>query len=436
MIFESGCEPIIDVGLLLADRIEVCLNGTFSCGAQSYKDDILIAINDNSIVVNGNFFSERETVILIPEKDATFTVKDVVFGIGFHWERPEDLTFNGRLCVVMESGKVRLINRINLEDYLKSVIASEMSATASEALLKAHAVMSRSWLIAQLISTNKPGQTAHETPGEIIRWYDREDHVGFDVCADDHCQRYQGISRITHEKAIKAIEETQGMVLKYQDEICDARFSKCCGGVTERFDTCWEDKDPPYLQTVCDGPGNDIGDFSQEETFSRFIQNESDAFCNTTDTKILDQVLNDYDRETPAFFRWREEMSASKIKALLGKKMNIEMGEVINLIPLQRGPSGRIFKLKIIGSENEIVIGKELEIRRALSESHLLSSAFVVEKETDDSTGSTQFVLHGAGWGHGVGLCQIGAAVMGEKGYDYKEILNHYFKHTVLEKNY
>ncbi|MFB6343402.1 SpoIID/LytB domain-containing protein [Saccharicrinis sp. FJH62] len=436
MIFESGSEPVIEVGLLLAEKIEVCLHGNYSNKEKTFTNNIEITISDKGLVVDGNFYFEPDGLNLKPENDATFTVKDVVFGIGFHWERLEDLTFKGELGFKIEDRKIRLINRVTLEDYLKSVISSEMSATASNALLKAHAVMSRSWLIAQLIQKHKPDTHIADASNEIIRWYDREDHSGFDVCADDHCQRYQGITRITNEKALKAIEETCGLVLKYEDEICDARFSKCCGGVTERFDTCWEEKNPPYLQPVFDGTGTDTGNYFDEAGAKAFILKDMDAFCNTSDTKILDQVLNDYDRETPAFFRWKEEMTALEIKRLLKKKIGIEIGDILDLIPLDRGVSGRIFRLKIVGSENEIIIGKELEIRKALSESHLLSSAFVVDKITDETRGSTLFKLHGAGWGHGVGLCQIGAAVMGEKGYSFEEILNHYFKQTSLEKIY
>ncbi|MFB6320370.1 SpoIID/LytB domain-containing protein [Saccharicrinis sp. FJH54] len=436
MILEPGREPVIDVGLLRADEIAVRLNGTFYSSGNVFRNDLVITIHKQKLVVNGIYFYDPEVLILTPEDTATFTVKNVVFGIGFHWERNEDLTFKGELCFKTENGKVRLINRINLEDYLKSVIASEMSALASDALLKAHAVMSRSWLIAQLIPKPLQGNHNSASSDEIIRWYDREDHTGFDVCADDHCQRYQGITRITNEKALKAIEETRGLVLKYEDEICDARFSKCCGGVTERFDTCWEEENPPYLQPVFDGTGTDTGNYSDEAGANAFILKDVDAFCNTSDTKILDQVLNDYDRETPAFFRWEEQLSALDVKRLLKKKIGLEVGDIVDLIPMDRGASGRIFRLKIVGSENEIIIGKELEIRKALSESHLLSSAFVVNKRTDKTTGSTQFILHGAGWGHGVGLCQIGAAVMGEKGYSFEEILNHYFKQTSLEKIY
>ncbi|MFC0876851.1 SpoIID/LytB domain-containing protein [Saccharicrinis sp. FJH2] len=436
MIFESGSEPVIEVGLLLAEKIEVCLHGNYSNKEKTFTNNIEITISDKGLVVDGNFYFEPDGLNLKPENDATFTVKDVVFGIGFHWERLEDLTFKGELGFKIEDRKIRLINRVTLEDYLKSVISSEMSATASNALLKAHAVMSRSWLIAQLIQKHKPDTHIADASNEIIRWYDREDHSGFDVCADDHCQRYQGITRITNEKALKAIEETRGLVLKFKDEICDARFSKCCGGITERFDTCWEEENPPYLQPVFDGTGTDTRNYYDEAGAKAFILKDMDAFCNTSDTKILDQVLNDYDRETPAFFRWKEEMTALEIKRLLKKKIGIEIGDILDLIPLDRGASGRIFRLKIVGSENEITIGKELEIRKALSESHLLSSAFVVDKITDETRGSTLFKLHGAGWGHGVGLCQIGAAVMGEKGYSFEEILNHYFKQTSLEKIY
>jgi SpoIID/LytB domain protein len=367
----------------------------------------------------------------------------VTIGIGFHWERKENQTFRGGLRFIIENQQVRVINRLTIEDYLKSVISSEMSATSSAELLKAHAVISRSWLLAQidknkeLVSSQQHYQTWTETDDERVRWYDREDHENFDVCADDHCQRYQGISRATTEDVEKAVNDTAGEVLTYEGKICDARFSKCCGGMMELFENAWEPIHHPYLRKAPDAliPQKDFDlNLENEDAATAWILGNPEAFCNTHDKQVLSQVLNDYDRETNDFFRWKVTYSQEKVTELVKKKTGIDFGSILDFVPLQRGVSGRIIRLKIVGSKRIMIIGKELEIRKALSESHLYSSAIVFEKKELD--GVVYFELTGAGWGHGVGLCQIGAAVMGATGYDYRTILDHYFRGSALRRKY
>lgn len=367
--------------------------------------------------------------------DSVFEVKDVVIGIGFHWERAETQRFTGDVEFVVEDGLLRLINRVNIEEYLKSVISSEMNAKASPALLKAHAVISRSWVLAQLQPRNRIAQsTVSNSPDEIIRWYDRDNHALFDVCADDHCQRYQGITRRTTGTVDSAVEATRGEVLTSDGDLCDARFSKCCGGAMELFSSCWDDRDYNYLQAIPDRPGSAFPDLRDHHNAHDWITSRPEAFCNTSDPDILSQVLNNYDRETSDFYRWKVNYDGAVLGELIKKKSGIDMGIITALIPLQRGPSGRIIKLHIEGTRRTVTVGKELEIRRWLSPTHLYSSAFVVD--TDNSVYPARFTLRGAGWGHGVGLCQIGAAVMGAKGYSYRQILNHYYPGAVITKIY
>ncbi len=344
---------------------------------------------------------------------------------------------------LIENEKITVINRLSLEDYLTSVISSEMSATSSTELLKAHAVISRSWLLAQIekniqiLSQKATYTSVTETDDEHIKWYDREDHDNFDVCADDHCQRYQGITRASTTIVEQAIEATFGEVLTYGHKICDARFSKCCGGKMEVFENVWEPVNHPYLQALIDGDQLPAGynmNLENESSASKWILGQPDAFCNTNDKKVLSQVLNDYDQETNDFYRWEVGYSQEEVSALIKKRIGLDVGMVLDFIPVERGASARLIKLKVVGSIKTVIIGKELEIRKALSESHLYSSAIVFEKEV--TNGEINFILKGAGWGHGVGLCQIGAAVMGEKGYSYQQILDHYFKEAQLEKKY
>lgn len=369
-------------------------------------------------------------------EDCSFSLMDVTIGIDFHWERNENQTFKGSLEVMKaKNGELTAVNVLDIEDYLQSVISSEMSATSHMELLKAHAVISRSWALCKIQRSLQGSAFAcQESEGRRICWYGSEPHEGFDVCADDHCQRYQGLRAKDHKNAVKAVNETKGLILAYKEnptpnsdyEICDARFYKCCGGVTEEFETCWEDTHFDYLVKVEDkGSANQSLDLTTEEDAREWILSSPEAFCNTNNKKILSQVLNDYDQETIDFYRWKVVYSQDELTTLVARHAP-QLGKIIDLIPLKRGVSGRIYELKIVGENESIIIGKELEIRKWLSNSHLYSSAFVVEK--DDNT----FTLYGAGWGHGVGLCQIGAAVMAEKGYTYKEILAHYYPNTIL----
>lgn len=430
-------EPKVSVGILWNKEISFTLNADYVYRGKIVPSGNNVSLKDGQILWNGDLFDE---LLFEPQNDdASFTLKDVVIGINFHWERKEDQQFQGALKLIVENNMITAINLIKVEDYLTSVISSEMSATASLELLKAHAVISRSWLLAQIeknkeiVAKNENYSTFTETEDEIIRWYDREDHINFDVCADDHCQRYQGITRASANIGIvkQAIAETRGQVLMSGDKICDARFSKCCGGVFEEFQNCWEDTKFSYLVKRRDSDNPlDIPDLTQESESVKWIQTRPDAFCNTQDKKILGQVLNNYDQETVNFFRWQVSYSQEELSALVKERSGIDFGLIQELIPMQRGTSGRLLKLKIIGSKKTLIIGKELEIRRTLSTSHLYSSAFIVDKK--DNT----FVLTGAGWGHGVGLCQIGAAVMGEKGHKYDKILLHYYVRATISELY
>ena len=380
-----------------------------------------------------------------------FELQDVTIGINFHWERKEVQRFKGKLKIIVEGDKLTAINIVSVEEYLTSVISSEMSATASLELLKAHAVISRSWLLNKLRVgsgekrvTVQPDSTTPPSlstlSSQLIKWYDHEAHQNFDVCADDHCQRYQGVTRASTPQAIEAVSATRGEVLMYEGKICDARFSKCCGGAFEEFQNCWENVKHPYLigqrdsKTECRLP-----DLTVESEAEKWIHTSPVAFCNTHDKRILSQVLNNYDQETADFYRWTVSYSRQELSELVYRRSGIDFGEIVDLIPVERGTSGRLVRLKIVGTLRTLIIGKELEIRRTLSESHLYSSAFVVDKEYKDEKEKelpSRFILTGAGWGHGVGLCQIGAAVMGEEGYNYREILSHYYPGSTIEKQY
>jgi SpoIID/LytB domain protein len=307
-----------------------------------------------------------------------------------------------------------------------------MSATASLELLKAHAVISRSWLLKPIIHNEHNANAVLEqrTDDELIKWYERDSHELYNVCADDHCQRYQGITRARTENVRLAIEATRGLVLMSDGEICYARFSKSCGGVSEVFESCWADEHYPYLERVVDSQQSIVMDLTVEENADAWIRGEHDSFCNTHDKEILSQVLNNYDQETTDFYRWKVEYTTEQLSELVARRSGIDFGTIMALEPVERGVSGRLTRLRIVGTKRTMVVGKELEIRRWLSESHLYSSAFVVDKTEDG------FRLIGAGWGHGVGLCQIGAAVMGAKGYKYDEILRHYFVNSELNVLY
>jgi len=376
------------------------------------------------------------SIKLTASKDSIFTLFNVTVGNRFHWERKEDQSFQGDLILCpRKDGTITAINEIPLEDYLKSVISSEMSAEAPMEFLKAHAILSRSWLLAALDRKEKTKEVPIRTEkiiekeGEVMRWYDREDHDLFDVCSDDHCQRYQGITKIVSRQAEEAVRETRGMVITFKDEICDARYSKACGGITEEFETAWDDKQAPYLTSILDAPVSHQPIITEEEA-SAWILSEPEAYCNTKDEHLLGKILPDFDREIKSFFRWRVECSRQELEEILREKSGFDFGTLQKIVTLKRGPSGRISRLKIIGSKRSIVVGKELEIRRWLSRTHLYSSAFVVRVEAD------RFIFNGAGWGHGVGLCQIGAAVMATRGFSAEQILKHYFRGIEIKKIY
>ncbi|CDA77555.1 spoIID/LytB domain protein [Bacteroides sp. CAG:530] len=434
-------EPEISVGIVNAQEIHFTLNARFLAKGETVSGNQQVSFEEGGILWNGNVY--RELTFTPLDEDSSFSLYDVTIGINFHWERQETQSFIGTLKLVVYEGKITAINILPAEDYLTSVISSEMNATSSLEFLKAHAVVSRSWLLAQIekrkAMSKKQGDffSFVKTDTEYIRWYDREDHTIFDVCADDHCQRYQGITKATNQSVAVAVKATRGQVMMYKNSICDARFSKCCGGITEEFDTCWENKKYPYLTAVRDDK-NDAAmpDLTIEEEADKWIRSTPDGFCNTHDKHILSQILNNYDQETTNFYRWKVRYTQEEIAELIRTNTKCDYGQIIDLIPVERGKSGRISKLKIVGTLKTLIIGKELEIRRTLSDTHLFSSAFVVDKGPQQDDVPAWFELTGAGWGHGVGLCQIGAAVMGEKGYNYNDILLHYYKDADIRKLY
>ncbi len=438
---KKGKEPEVSVGIVSGKSIKFALNSPYSAKGETIEGEQTVELNEGGILWRGNQY--RELTFTPQQPDASFSLHDVTIGVNFHWERRETQVFNGTLRLVVEADMITAINQLPVEKYLISVISSEMKATSSAEFLKAHAVISRSWLLAQMEKRRRmhDGQNSffsfikHEN--EIIRWYDREDHTIFDVCADDHCQRYQGITKASSRQVADAVRATRGQVLAYDDgEICDARFSKCCGGVTEEFQYCWENTPKPYLLAVRDGTGTMPHDLTKEANAEEWIRSAPDSFCNTSDRKVLSQVLNDYDQETPDFYRWHVTYPQEELAALIKEKTGTDFGGIVDLVPVERGKSGRICRLKIVGTKATLTIGKELEIRRTLSKSHLYSSAFVVDKEGSKDGLPERFVLTGAGWGHGVGLCQIGAAVMGEQGYGYDRILLHYYRGADIKKLY
>lgn len=435
-------EPIVSVGIVSASKLCFSLNAPYTvcnleqCGKQ------VVELSEGRILWENNFYDE----LLFEPNDtqSSFTLEDVTIGVNFHWERKEAQTFLGKLRFIVENNNICAINELSVETYLISVISSEMRATSSLELLKAHAVISRSWLLAQMEQRKVENNNAVKQPSlfktdeEIVRWYDREDHKHFDVCADDHCQRYQGITKAANKHVVEAIKQTAGEILTSRGEICDARYSKCCGGAVEEFQYCWENIRKPYLQALPDTMPDttSLPNLTNEAVARQWILSSPNAFCNTTDQKVLSQVLNDFDQETTDFYRWTQIYSQAEVKQLLEEKLAMQFGDIIDLIPMERGKSGRIYRLKIVGKERTLIIGKELEIRRALSKSHLYSSAFVIEKVDIKDGVPQQFVIKGAGWGHGVGLCQIGAAMMGKQGYRYEEILLHYYKGAEITKAY
>lgn len=443
-LYNKGKQPDVTVGIVSAQKIHFSLNKPYLAKGEKVLGEQVVEFSEGGVLWNGNQYSQ---LTFHPQSaDASFSLSDVTIGVNFHWERKETQTFLGTLRFVVESDKIVAINELPVEKYLESVISSEMSATSSLELLKAHAVISRSWLLAQMKKRREVAESGNnffsftKKEDTLIRWYDREDHTLFDVCADDHCQRYQGITKETSPHVAEAIRQTKGQILMDGEEICDARFSKCCGGITEEFQYCWEDTPKTYLTAVRDialGVEHTLPNLTNEEEAEKWIRFNPPAFCNTKDKKILSEVLNDYDQETVNFYRWNETLSQEKLQQLIADKLKMDLGAILDMKAVERGKSGRISKLQIIGTEKTFTIGKELEIRRTLSDSHLLSSAFVVDKYDKDEQGVPQrFELIGAGWGHGVGLCQIGAAVMGEQGYHYDAILLHYYQGAEIKKLY
>lgn len=443
-LYNKGKQPDVTVGIVSAQKIHFSLNKPYLAKGEKVLGEQVVEFSEGGVLWNGNQYSQ---LTFHPQSaDASFSLSNVTIGVNFHWERKETQTFLGTLRFVVESDKIVAINELPVEKYLESVISSEMSATSSLELLKAHAVISRSWLLAQMKKRREVAESGNnffsftKKEDTLIRWYDREDHTLFDVCADDHCQRYQGITKETSPHVAEAIRQTKGQILMDGEEICDARFSKCCGGITEEFQYCWEDTPKTYLTAVRDialGVEHTLPNLTNEEEAEKWIRFNPPAFCNTQDKKILSEVLNDYDQETVNFYRWKETLSQEKLQQLIADKLKMDLGAILDMKAVERGKSGRISKLQIIGTEKTFTIGKELEIRRTLSDSHLLSSAFVVDKYDMDEQGVPQrFELIGAGWGHGVGLCQIGAAVMGEQGYHYDAILLHYYQGAKIKKLY
>jgi stage II sporulation protein D len=432
-------QPKITVGLMEGrTKINGCLNGTFRVerigsisgrfSAESVAGKIVLLDSAHREI------HRSPSIKLTPEETSIFSLSNVTIGKQFHWERTEDQTFQGDLLLQLrEDGAIAIINEIPLEDYLESVISSEMNPASPTEFLKAHAVLSRSWLLASLGRREKVKETSisagETTEGKVIRWYDREDHDLFDVCADDHCQRYQGITKIASKEAGEAVQETRGRVLTYQGDICDARYSKCCGGLTEEFNTAWEDKRVPYLASISDTSVSHQPIRTEEEA-RRWILSAPQAYCNTKEKALLDKILPEVDRETKTFFRWAVNYGREELEKILREKSGFNLGTLQDIVPLHRGPSGRISRLRIVGSKKSMVVGKELEIRRWLSSSHLYSSAFVVTFEAG------RVILHGAGWGHGVGLCQMGAAVMATQGFSAEAILKHYFQGVEIQKVY
>ncbi|MEG2164146.1 MAG: SpoIID/LytB domain-containing protein [Bacteroidales bacterium] len=436
-------EPRIKVGIVSGDKIQFSLSDVYVTGecdfcAGNYEAFLTM---DGKISVGGIVFgTEVEFAPVVDE--SLFSLEDVMIGVSFHWQRNMRQSFRGALLLVAHNSKIVCVNNISLEQYLESVISSEMRSTSFLEFLKAHAVISRSWLLAQLpqITGELPvekGIKQEEAEDMTIVWYDREDHNIFDVCADDHCQRYQGVVLPLVPQIREALSATRGEVLISGGRICDARFSKCCGGVTELYESCWDDTPHQYLQSFADSEKiSELPDLRDEAEAEKFIMSSPDAFCNSDSKDILSQILNDYDRETADFFRWEISYTQQDISTIIKNKTGTDFGLIKSLTPLKRGPSGRIVLLRIDGTKCSQTIGKELYIRRILSLTHLYSSAFVVKVGECHEGIPCSFTLHGAGWGHGVGLCQIGAAVMASRGYDYERILSHYFAAAKLCKIY
>jgi stage II sporulation protein D len=441
-------EPLISVGIMLDKHINFELYGDFKTAGS----DIYLSGRFTAEIVSGRIICKRgndrydfgEEIIFEPRDIGTesFLLREVTIGLKFHWERKEKQRFTGSLKLIRKLDQVQVINILPIEKYLVSVISSEMNARSSLQFLKAHAVVSRSWVLAQMEKNGKAEEDNKNTgvkssTREHIKWYNREEHKLFNVCSDDHCQRYQGITKIISDNALTAVEQTRGIVLVYNDEICDTRYSKACGGLTESYSNVWEPVHHQYLTSVADYKFEQDGylfDFTKEKNAERWITKEPPAYCNTREKKILSQILNEYDQETKNFYRWEVEYTQQELSGIIKEKSGIDFGEIVDLIPVERGDSARLVKLKIKGSKHSLIVGKELEIRKFLSKTHLYSSAFIIIKENIVNGIPGKFIIKGAGWGHGVGLCQIGAAVMASKGFQFDEILLHYFPGAKIKK--
>lgn len=442
-----AAEPAIAVGLVQSmPSVAIRTTGTFLLedGTALPEGEYQLAREGDDIVVQGPVAGRQRTWSVRPQdaEVGRFSLETTI-GIDFHWEQTERQSFAGALRVIRSgSDALTVINDVPLETYLGSVIASEMRATSAPDLSRAHAVVSRSWLLAQIerrgVAPPSVPAGRPELGGEWIRWYDREAHTDFDVCADDHCQRYQGVGRMDENpNVLDAIADTRGRVLLFEEQICDARYSKSCGGVTEDFRAAWGEESVPYLIPFRDHPDPTMPEppLTEEAAMHRFITEPPPAWCNCSDVALLGTFLNTYDLHTLDFYRWTERLEAEQARQLVLQKLGVDVGRVVSLKPRERGLSGRIVKLEITGERGSITIGKELEVRRALSPKHLYSSAFIVEPE-GPADRPDAFRLRGAGWGHGVGLCQIGAAVMAAKGNAYETILAHYYPGTALERVY
>jgi len=448
MLFRD--EPLIRVGILTSEKIVFELHGNYKVsGLKSHFSGIFSAkVKDDQIICSNisEKIEKTKEIIFVPEdpNSESFLIRDVIIGIDFHWQRKEKQRFNHSLKLIIDDNKITAINILPIENYIVSVISSEMSAKCSFQSLKSLAVVSRSWVLAQLEKKEsekvvEKNMLVHQTEDELILWYDREQHNNFDVCADDHCQRFQGVTKVTTGNAKEAVLQTRGIVLLSNNKICDTRYSKSCGGITEDFENVWETVRVPYLTSVTDykyEPEYFAVDFSNEKNAKKWITGNPQSFCNTSDKVILSQTLIDYDQETTNFFRWRVEYSQNELSEIIKSKSGIDFGDIIDLVPVERGSSARLIKLKIVGNKKSLTFGKELEIRRILSKNHLYSSAFIVDKVFGKNDIPEKFILHGAGWGHGVGLCQIGGAVMAEQGYQFDEILLHYFSNIKIKKIY
>jgi stage II sporulation protein D len=440
-------EPILRIGIVQGySKVAGRLNGPFMINdARSLSGRFSAHVQEGRILLTnaaGHEIIYEKEICCTPLDNSTFTLLEVTIGINFHWERKQEQTFRGDLRLIIdENDTLAAVNRIPLEDYLASVVSSEMNAEAELEFLKAHAIASRSWLMSMLGMAGKARHTENTSPGpaqqtkEFIRYYHRVDHTLFDVCADDHCQRYQGITKLISENARQAVEKTRGMFLVYNNEICDARYHKACGGLTDNFANTWENVTVPYLTSVSDS-AIQYDPIRTEAEAKKWIQGDPEAYCNTKDSNTLRRILPSFDQETTDFFRWNVTYTRIELEEIIREKSGVDFGNLLRLTPIERGPSGRIVRLQIAGSKRTLTIGKELEIRRWLSRSHLYSSAFVVSVENDTSGLPVRFILHGTGWGHGVGLCQIGAAVMALKGFTAESILQHYFCGAELQKLY